>query len=343
MSWTLHAIGEFDRLQPDWERLNRASGASPLLATDFVVPLVREFAGAGEILACRHRDGQLCAMVILTPQGRGRWQTFQPSQAPLGICVHDGLPDWQAGLARLLLKLPGMALTLGVTQQDPALQARPANGATLATLDYIRTASITLGGTFAQYWNARGKNLRQNMKKQRARLEKEAIVTRLEISTEPAQMALAVADYGRLESAGWKGERGTAIHPDNPQGRFYRSMLERFCSNGRGRVFRYWYDDRLVAMDLCIEGDDHIVILKTTYDESIGNTTSPALLMRQEAFALLFGEPRLKRIEFFGKLMEWHARWSEETRTMYHFTLYRWSALLLFRKLLRHRVNQPTD
>lgn len=339
MTWSLHAIGEFDRLQPDWERLNRASGASPLLAIDFVAPLIREFAGAREILACCHRHGQLCAMVILTSQGRGRWQTFQPSQGPMGICVQDGLADWPACLAALLPKLPGMALTLGVTQQDPALHARPADGTTLVTLDYIRTASITIGGSFAEYWNARGKNLRQNMKKQRARLEKEAIVTRLEVSTEPDQMALAVADYGRLESAGWKGQSGTAIHPENAQGRFYRSMLERFCSNGRGRVFRYWYDDRLVAMDLCIEGDDYIVILKTTYDESIGNATSPALLMRQEAFGLLFGEPRLKRIEFFGKLMEWHARWSEETRTMYHFTLYRWSALPLFRKLLRHHVD----
>ena len=339
MIWRLHPLAEFDRLQPDWERLNRASGASPLLATDFVVPLIREFADAGEILACCRRDEQICAMVILTPLGRGRWQTFQPSQAPLGVCVHDDMPDWPDCLARLLPVLPGMALTLGVTQQDPSLQARPIDSPSLATLDYIDTASITLGGSFAAYWDARGKNLRQNMKKQRARLEKEAIVTRLEISTAPDDMAHAVADYGRLESAGWKGQSGTAIHPSNAQGRFYRSMLERFCSNGRGRVFRYWYDDRLVAMDLCIEGNDHIVILKTTYDESIGNTTSPALLMRQEAFALLFNEPRLRRIEFFGKLMAWHARWSEESRTMYHFTLYRWSALLLFRKLLRHRAN----
>ena len=93
--------------------------------------------------------------------------------------------------------------------------------------------------------------------------------------------------------------------------------------------------EQLVAMDLCIEGDDYIVILKTTYDESIGNMTSPALLMRQEAFAQLFAEPRLQRIEFFGKIMEWHVRWSNESRTMYHLNLYRWSALRLFRKLLR--------
>lgn len=343
MSWSLHSIGEFSRLQQDWERLNRAGSASPLLSPDFMRSLLQEFAHNGEVIACCTVDMQLCAMLILAPQGRGNWQTFQPAQAPLGACVHAPMADWPACLARLLPVLPGMALSVGVTQQDPEQQARPADSTTLATLDYIRTAKILLDCSFAQYWAARSKNLRQNMKKQRARLDKEAIATRLEVSTEAGDMALAIADYGRLESAGWKGRNGTAIHPENAQGRFYRSMLETFCANGRGRVFRYWYDERLVAMDLCIEGDDHIVILKTTYDENIGNATSPALLMRQEAFALLFDEARLKRIEFFGKLMEWHARWSEETRTMYHFTLYRWSALLLIRKLLRKHVNSPTN
>ena len=111
-----------------------------------------------------------------------------------------------------------------------------------------------------------------------------------------------------------EGRDGTAIHPDNEQGRFYRAMLEAFCSAGAGRIYRYRFGDRVVAIDLCIEGGGALVILKTTYDESI-KTISPAFLMREESFRGLFGERRLKRIEFFGKLMEWHTRWTDDIRT----------------------------
>jgi hypothetical protein len=145
-------------------------------------------------------------------------------------------------------------------------------------------------------------------------------------------MAQAVEDYGRLESAGWKAAGGTAVSPDNAQGRFYRTMLEAFCRAGRGRVYRYWFGERVVAIDLCIEGGGALVILKTTYDESI-KTISPASLMRQEAFRSLFDERRLTRIEFYGRLMEWHTRWTNDVRTMYHVNYFRWPFLQRVKRL----------
>lgn len=89
--------------------------------------------------------------------------------------------------------------------------------------------------------------------------------------------------YGGLESAGWKSETGTAVSFDNQQGKFYRDLLTRFSRQRRGFVYQYYYDRKLVATDLCISNGTCIVILKTTYDESI-KTSSPAMLMRQEAF-----------------------------------------------------------
>ena len=191
---------------------------------------------------------------------------------------------------------------------------------------------------FDNYWSSRGKNLRQNMKKQRNKLQNEAITTRLQVSTEPEEVAQAIADYGKIESAGWKGEAGTAIHPANLQGRFYRIVFEEFCRRGAGRIYRYWYNDRIAAMDLCIEGSGSIVILKTAYDENVGNATSPALLMRQEIFKRLFDEGVLKRIEFYGKVMDWHTKWADEMRTIYHINQYRWPILLLLNKVMNKQA-----
>lgn len=139
-------------------------------------------------------------------------------------------------------------------------------------------------------------------------------------------MAEAIKDYGTLESAGWKGADGTAIAPDNEQGRFYKAMLENYCAQGRGRIYRYWFGDKVVAMDLCIHDDAVLVILKTAYDESY-KSVSPSSLMRQDQFQQLFAEQKFRRIEFFGKVMEWHTRWTSQSRTIYHATAYRWAWL----------------
>jgi hypothetical protein len=103
-------------------------------------------------------------------------------------------------------------------------------------------------------------------------------------------------------------------------------MLENFCALGRGRIYRYRFGDQVVAMDLCIEAGDRIVILKTAYDESY-KSISPSTLMRQDEFRELFQEGRLKRIEFYGKVMEWHSRWTDQNRSLYHLTRYRWPVL----------------
>jgi CelD/BcsL family acetyltransferase involved in cellulose biosynthesis len=243
-------------------------------------------------------------------------------------------------LSSLARGLPGMALIVGVTQQDPDCVPRPADTPRLQTLDYIRTARIAVSGSFDEYWSLRGKNLRHNMKRQRAKLAQDGIAARLEVLTRAEDVASAIVDYGRLESSGWKVAGGTAISADNPQGRFYRDMLEAFCRAGRGRIYRYRFGDRVVAVDLCIEGGGALVILKTTYDESV-KTLSPAFLMRQEAFRGLFDEGRTKRIEFYGRVMEWHTRWSEDVRTMYHATWCRWPLLSRLRRVLTRKQAVP--
>jgi len=327
MKWRTAPAAQLAAFARQWEDLHRMAAASPLLAFDFVAPLLEQFGSGRERLAVCERDGAVLAMAIVTPARRGSWTTFQPAQAPVGLWLQRPGLELEALLAALLRALPGLPLVFGLTQMDPALMPRPAATARLATLDYIDTAWVPLAGGFDDYWQARGKNLRSNLKKQRARLEKEGVALSLRVSRDPADMAQAVADYARLESSGWKEGCGTAVHADDAQGRYYRAMLEALCRRGAGRVYRYYFGERLVAMDLCIEDGEIIVVLKTAYDESVPKQLSPTLLMREEAVRTLFEEERLRRIEFYGRVMEWHLRWTEQVRTMYHVNYYRWPGL----------------
>lgn len=337
MSWTLTPASAFAAHAAQWQRLNADTVRSPLLETDFIAPLLQQFGSGREWLATCVHDGEVVAMAVVTRRKHGVWETFQPSQQPLGLWLSRPGLEVPALMGSLLRALPGLPLVLGLTQCDPALAPPPAAGASLATVPYIDTARITVRGSFDEYWAARGKNLRSNLKKQRAKLLKEGVATRLQIERAPQQMAQAVADYGKLESAGWKAQGGTAIHPDNAQGRFYQAMLEGYARRGTASVCRYFFDEHLVAMDLCIEGDGGLIVLKTTYDERFSAQYSPALLMREECCQLLFNEARFARLEFYGKVMEWHLRWTDEVRTMYHVNSYRWPALLRLHTLIQQR------
>lgn len=161
------------------------------------------------------------------------------------------------------------------------------------------------------------KTLRHNLKRQRNRLDKEHVTLALNTITNNELIHDAIRVYGELESAGWKSETGTAIHTDNAQGKFYIGLLQAFSNNGKGRIYQYTYNNEVVATDLCIEQGGTFVILKTTYDENI-KTSSPAFLMRQDIFRQLFDDKQVKSIEFYGKVMDWHTKWSDQVRTIYH-------------------------
>lgn len=343
MKWTVLPATAFGTHAARWDALRAQGPAAPMLDAVFVSALLDAFGSGAELLALGEDGGTLQAAAILAPQGRARWTTFQPAQAPVGLWLQRPGADTASLLAGLTRALPGCALLVGLAQCDPFLLPRPAAGGRLTGSDYIDTARISVAGGFDDWWNSRGKNLRSNLKKQRNRLAAAGILPRLEIWRTPDRMAQAVADYGRLESTGWKGRAGTAVAADNQQGRFYRAMLEAFCARGRGSVVRYCFGDELVAMDICIEDGDCVVILKTAYDESVPKHYSPALLMREEACRRLFEEGRIRRIEFYGRVMEWHTRWTDEVRTMYHVNHFRWSVLARLHAWRQRRGEAPVD
>lgn len=322
----------------NWDRLNAAHGDLPFLAGDAIVSALNILGDGRERLLVAYEGSNVVAMFLLCRQGPLRWQTFQPSQLPLGAWVaetHISLPD----IARSLLRGPlGLCLGLSITQVDPRVAPRTGDAPDSQTIDYIETGWIDLQGSFDEYWSARGKNLRQNMRKQRAKLLAEGIQLAIKVLRNHADMALAIAHYGTLESAGWKAQKGTAIHPDNAQGHYYRELLEHASLRGEAVVYQYLFDDRIVAMNLCLARKGTLIVLKTTYDESIQGY-SPAFLLREAELQELFAEGKIQHMEYFGRLMEWHTKWTDQKRTLYHLTLYRWPFLKTLAEARRRKAN----
>jgi CelD/BcsL family acetyltransferase involved in cellulose biosynthesis len=326
MKWALYPVSDFSRHVEAWDALNQSGCNSPLLNSRFVLPSLRHFQTGGEKLAILGDPDHPDAMCILERRSNLIWDTFQPAQAPVGFWLMRPGLELETVISALIRALPGFPLALGITQQDPALTPRPPDSVRMATIDYINTARILVEGGYEDYWNARGKNLRQNMRKVQNKLEKDGLKYQLKCISDSAQVKGAIESYGRLESAGWKAADGTAVQSGNVQGNFYTDMLEAFCLAGCGRIYYLTFNDAIVAMDLCIYQGDTIIILKTSYDEAY-REYSPAMLMHQELFRELFQTGDFHLIEFYGKVMDWHLRWTEDIRTMYHVNVYRWEKI----------------
>ncbi|MDB5895870.1 MAG: hypothetical protein JWQ88_3401, partial [Rhodoferax sp.] len=110
---------------------------------------------------------------------------------------------------------------------------------------------------------------------------------------------------------------------DNEQGRFYRQLFETAAQHDEAVIYEYRFNDKTVAMNLCLRRTGNLVILKTTYDESI-QAYSPAFMLSQDAVEKIFAAGDTARVEYYGRLMEWHTKWTENKRTLYHLTAYRW-------------------
>ena len=124
----------------------------------------------------------------------------------------------------------------------------------------------------------------------------------------------------------------TAVSEASGQLDFYKVLFKTYAEKGSAQIVQYWIslagEDRLVASDLCIVRGDTAYMLKTAYDESLSeheslSSLSPASLMHQDLFRYWIHERSIKRVEFYGKTMDWHTRWTKQQRPIYHITLFR--------------------
>lgn len=296
------------------------------------------FGDGREQLLIAEDAGRICAMFVLVPQGKLAWSTFQPSQLPLGAFVTDHTVALTE-LSRQALRhgLKGLAAVLSLTQIDSRMAPSDEDEPDNRHDHYIETSWIDVTGSFDDYWAQRGKNLRQNLRKQRNKMAAESIEPTMRWIRDRDAIAEALVRYGRLETQGWKAAQGTAIAHENAQGRFYRRVLEQAADQGHAWMSEYMFGEKTVAMNFGVERNGMLVVLKTAYDESVPKSFSPAALLREEELKRIFDEKAFQRIEFYGRTMEWHTKLTEQQRGIHHLTTYRSALVKRFAQWRRAR------
>lgn len=304
----------------EWDALNRSRfGSHPMLSSLFVNGLLREFGNGHECL-CLLRDGLATrAMLIVRRRNRFLWGSFLPSQCQIGLTMVPEL----AMLDALVASLPGNVLMLDLLCNDPRLGGvlRHNQPPTRRTPHGL-TIDIPLTGSFDDYWAARPRGLASNMRRYDRRLEQDGLSARLVRLTSVDEVDAAVARYAQLEGSGWKGRRGTALASTREQYDFYQRLLHDTAACGVAVVYELWLGDRLAASRLALCGDGMLVMLKTTYDETLANYAPGRLLLRaviEDAFTTHAGGV----VEFYTDASVDQLEWAGASRWIDHMTLFR--------------------
>jgi hypothetical protein len=245
-------------------------------------------------------------------------------------------------LRSLVRALPGLAFALSLPYQDPEFAWLPTEGrdfierTTLGTTVAIRSAA-----GFDAYWSARPKELRDNIRRRQRKATEAGLKAQLSAHTQPEDVAAAVDRYGELESRGWKGREGTALHPDNVQGRFYREALQTFAATNNASAYELNFGDRLAASRLVVSGPTMHVILKVTHDEDL-RQYAPGHVQLHEILRLLLAERQPRSVELYTKASRDWLLWATDTRPIDYVSIYRNRAVTTLVRNLR-RIRKPTE
>lgn len=338
MKVSVYAADKFANYSQQWDLLNQQTQDQAILDADFISCLVQHFFSGNERLVVAEQAGNIKFIGFLQRCGLWRWQTVMPSQAPIGLWLSKQHTVDEQLLQAIAAALPGVVLQIDLLQADSRhLHVAPE----IYQQFYIETGNRPVPVQFDDFAKTIGKNLRQNCNKAYNRAERDNDQLSATLVSKVSDVADGVMRYAEIESQSWKAKEGTALSPDNAQGRFYNDMMTTLAQRGAACVWYFMVSGQVAAVDLCVIKNGNLIILKTTFDEQYSRY-SPALLLKLDMLKFYTEHPEVgvRNIEFYGKAMDWHKRLNSELRPIVHLSWQR-SRLLqwLVRKLKKRNQN----
>ena len=323
MKWELvSAKKSFEKYSNDWDKLNASYfEVHPYFDSRFVEPLISNFADSDHFLAIGREDGSISRMLVLERRSAVAWAIFRPSQAqitPLMMPDLGGLPD-------LFKELPGPGLSVDFLCQDPVYSPFHPDSRKSSEhwKNYVETMSISVQNSFEDYWTSRSRNLRKSISR---RINKYEVEPRLVVHSDNEQIQKALYRYGIMESSGWKGKDGTAIHPDNIQGKFYGQVLEEFAETRGAFIFELYIGNDMAASQVAIGNGSMLVMLKTTFDENLSHL-APGRVLQYMLLEREFSRRQHEVLEYYTDATDEQKSWATHTRQIYHVGVARNPAL----------------
>ncbi|HKA55165.1 MAG TPA: GNAT family N-acetyltransferase [Candidatus Binatia bacterium] len=128
----------------------------------------------------------------------------------------------------------------------------------------------------------------------------------------PAQLPPLLEEAFRVEAAGWKGHKGSALLAHRERGAFYRRYAEAACRQGMLRLCFLRIGEQAAAMQLAAECGGGFWLLKMGYDERFARC-SPGMLLLLETIGHA-ARQGLRAYEMLGTVEPWTQLWAPQVR-----------------------------
>ncbi|KQT50677.1 hypothetical protein ASG43_05160 [Aureimonas sp. Leaf454] len=199
-----------------------------------------------------------------------RWDRGLPRWIEIGDFSAGLLPDLRAAVARL-----GM--------HEDVIGAR-------------RRAELLPCDDPVRFWSAtRSKAHIKQSERQRRKLGELGRVERT-ITGDAERIAAEIDEFLALESAGWKGARGSALASRTETARIVRWMVSGLAARGQVKIHALRLDGRPVAMSLLLTAGREAFTWRIAYDEAF-RRFSPGILLLEDVTLDLLGDPTVRRTD----------------------------------------------
>lgn len=188
------------------------------------------------------------------------------------------------------------------------------------------------------WYAAAPKKLRSELRRRRARLEERGSVE-FAVTTRPDQVGEMFDEFVRLESSGWKGERGALLNRPL-QKRMLDQVVREAASDHRIALRSLRCDGQLIAAQVGLRYEDRLVSLKVAYDEDFAGV-SPGNLLRAELVKGCCDDPAVRTVDFWTR-PTWASHWRAETHPTFTLRAYdrksvRGAGIGLVERTMHHR------
>ncbi len=227
------------------------------------------------------------------------WHGYAPLATPL--LDKDCAVDAAAGLLAAARKTGAQALLFSVQAEHGAAAA--AIRAALArenraprVLHREARALLDTGiDADTQLHESLGAKKLKELRRQRNRLADDGEV-RFSVSVSPQQTAAALEAFIKLEAAGWKGKRGTALGAQEGLSRFIREAVQKLGPQGRFEVATLTRGADVIASGLILRHGDRAYFFKTAYDERLSKC-SPGVQLTLDLTRHLCADATIRSVD----------------------------------------------
>jgi CelD/BcsL family acetyltransferase involved in cellulose biosynthesis len=269
-----------------WQSLfSRAAEPNPFYSPDWALAVcnhARGHAGAKALLAwdspAKHR---LIGLLPVVSAWRAlklplpvlvAWQGYAPMAVPLldrDVTVQAAakLLDAAKAAGAHALLLPFLAADSAASHAfGDALAAR--NASAFALRSEARALLNAKGDADAMLAEALGAKKQKELRRQRNRLSDDGAL-HFSVAEAPHHVGKALDQFLKLEAAGWKGKRGTALGSDEGDARFIKDAAAKLATKNSFKVATLSRGADVIASGLIVQHGSRAYFYKVAYDEQL--------------------------------------------------------------------------